>query len=489
MARKLRKDHSEDKQMTTEDARKLFSAVDRIAAFASADSGLPLRTTIKRRVISPDEVEKESRAKMAREHDSDWLANSELSMKKLGLLPRSFNLKEFLITINRKEIAGFYDDETKTISLVNTIPLQQQEAVMAHELTHALQDQNYDLHKWARLDDDKHSPQAIADGADELRAARRAVVEGQASIVFVDYLLARTGRNLQNTPGLIYRMEDPAVKAQQDSQMLHDAPMILREGGNFPYHDGLIFEGELLQAGGKQMAFAGAFANPPRTTHEVIQPKAYLEHEKLAPILLPDLRKMLADKYDVFDSGSVGELDVRALLWQFGPRTFAEDLSKSWQGGTYVTFKHKGANPSSTADVAVLYVSRWSTNQAAQRFVKFYTSAIARRYQTATPEQANACRADCAQSSVRFLTEEGQVTVQQWPDGTVVISESFDNDTTEMLNATVHEAGQKGMRAWSVTGPELGLRLYALPAFRRFQQFAGGRNPRVPGVRQSSMKT
>src|SRR5947209_661529 len=64
MARKLRKDHSEDKQMTTEDAKKLFSAVDRIAAFASEDSGLPLRTTIKRRVVSPDEVEKETRAKM-----------------------------------------------------------------------------------------------------------------------------------------------------------------------------------------------------------------------------------------------------------------------------------------------------------------------------------------------------------------------------------------------------------------------------------------
>src|SRR5262249_2704517 len=167
MARKLRKDHSEDKQMTAEDAKKLFNAVDRIAAFASEDSGFPLRTTIKRRVISPDEVEREARAKMAREHDSDRFASSELSMKKLGLLPRNFNLKEFLITINRKEIAGFYDDETKTISLVNTIPLEQQEAVMAHELTHALQDQNYDLHKWARLDDDKRSKEAMADGEDE----------------------------------------------------------------------------------------------------------------------------------------------------------------------------------------------------------------------------------------------------------------------------------------------------------------------------------
>ena len=475
IARKLRKDHSEEKQMTTEDAKKLFAAVDRIAEFASEDSGFPLRTTIKRRVVSPDEVEKEARAKMAHEDYSGHFANSELSMKKLGLLPRNFSLKEFLITVNRKEIAGFYDDETKIISLVNTIPMAQQEAVMAHELTHALQDQNYDLRKWARLngDDDKHSQETIADGADEIRAARRAVVEGQASVVFVDYLLARAGRSLQNTPGLIYRMEDPVVKATQDSQMLHDAPMILREGGNFPYREGLIFEGELLQAGGKKMAFADAFANPPRNTHEIIQPKKYIEHEKLTPILLPDLRKIVGEKYDVFDSGSIGELDLRALLWQFGTRTSAEELSKSWQGGSYVTFKHKGANASSTADVAVLYVSRWSSSQAAQRFVKFYTNTLAKRYQSANPEQAEACTQGCAQSSVEVNTEEGPVTIQQWPDNTVVISESFDKDTAAKLNVSVHEVAQKGTRAWVVPGSELGMRLYSLPAFRKFQDRLG----------------
>src|SRR5882724_9888325 len=66
MVRKLRKDHSEETRMTPEDAKKLFTAVDRISAFASEDSGFPLRTTIKRRVVSPEEVEKASRARMAR---------------------------------------------------------------------------------------------------------------------------------------------------------------------------------------------------------------------------------------------------------------------------------------------------------------------------------------------------------------------------------------------------------------------------------------
>ena len=224
----------------------------------------------------------------------------------------------------------------------------EQEAILAHELTHALQDQNYDLHKWARRDAKDESDDALHN-SDESSSARRAVVEGQATVVMMDYLLARTGRSLLNTPGLIYRMEDPLVKFSVDTQMVHDAPMILRESGAFPYRDGLIFEGELLQAGGKKMAFAGAFARPPQNTHEVIQPRAYLNHEKLPALPFPDARSMLQGDYEVFDSGSVGELDVRALLWQFGSRTLADDLSKTWQGGAYMAFRKKSATASTTA--------------------------------------------------------------------------------------------------------------------------------------------
>jgi len=269
-------------------------------------------------------------------------------------------------------------------------------------------------------------------------------------------------------------MEDPIVKAPADSQMLHDAPMILRAEGTFPYREGLIFEGELLQAGGKQMAFAGAFANPPRNTHEILHPKAYLEHEKVSPVVLPDVRILLAGKYEVFDSGSVGELDVKALLWQFGTRTFADDLSKSWQGGSYVTLKHEGATPSSTADLAFLYVSRWSSRQAAQRFVKFYASSLAKRYQSPTTEQVDSCTGnDCAASSTQVLTEEGEVTIRQWPDNTVVVSEGFDKDTAAKLNSAAHAAGQKGSRAWVAPESELGMRFYDLPAFRKLQQSVG----------------
>jgi len=469
VARRVRKDHSEETKITPDEAKKLFAAVDRLTTFASEDTGFPQHATVKRQLLGPDDIEKFARSKMSKDEYADRFARAELTMKKIGLLPRDFNLKEFLIKVQRKDIAAFYDDETKSISLVNTIPVGEQEAILAHELTHALQDQNYDLHKWARPDTKDENDESLRH-SDENSDARRAVVEGQATVVMMDYLLARTGRSLQNTPGLIYRMEDPLVKFSVDTQMVHDAPMILRESGAFPYRDGLIFEGELLQAGGKKMAFAGAFARPPQNTHEVIQPRAYLNHEKLPALPFPDARSMLQADYEVFDSGSVGELDVRALLWQFGSRTLADDLSKTWQGGAYMAFRKKSATASSTADLKMFYVSRWSSEQAAQRFTKFYVNAVAHRYHNAL-EVTVPCGAgpDCPVSSAQFTTEEGPVIVELWKNNTVVVSESFDKETAAKLSAATRAPGHK-TNAAAIPQDELGMRLYDVPAFRRFQE-------------------
>jgi phosphopantetheinyl transferase (holo-ACP synthase) len=484
LARKVRKDHTVEVQMSEEDAKDLFRSVDKIVAFASEDSGFPKRSTVKRRLVSSAEVEKYTRDQQAKEEYAQRFARSEMTMKKFGLLPREFNLREFVVKANGKEIAAYYDDETKTISLLNWIPKDRQAPILAHELTHALQDQNYDLKAWMKAGQGTSQPgekpgdkkDSEPDVDDDSAGARRAVVEGQAQVVFVDYMLAPMGRTLQNTPGLIYQMEEPAVKAVADSQLLHDAPMILREMGTFPYREGLIFEGELLEKGGKQMAFAGVFARPPRNTHEVLQPIAYINGEKLAATRIPDVQQILNDKYAVYDSGGIGELDVRALLKTYGNRKEADNLAAAWQGGAYVAFRRTAKTATdalTTADLALLYVSRWKSSPSAERFAHVYATAIAQRYKNATPQPAASCvGAKCPVSAVQILTEEGPVIVEQWADNTVVVSESFDQITAGKLVDAVRERNAE-VRADNLGHDELGLRLYHLPGFSAFQAQIG----------------
>ena len=482
LARKVRKDHTAEVQMSDADAKELFKSVDKIVAFASEDSGFPKRSPVKRRLVSSAEVEKYTRDQQAKEEYAQRLTRSEMTMKKFGLLPREFNLREFVAKASGKEIAAYYDDESKTISMLNWIPLERQAPILAHELTHALQDQNYDLTNWLKAgrgaSQSAGKKDSESEGDDDSSAARRAVVEGQAQIVFVDYILAPLGRTLQNTPGLIYQMEEPAVKAVADSQLLHDAPMILREMGTFPYREGLIFEGELLEKGGKQMAFSGVFARPPHNTHEVLQPTAYINREKPASIRIPDLQQILSDKYAVYDSGGIGELDVRALLKTYGNRKEADNLAATWQGGVYVAFRRTAkpaADMPTTADLALLYVSRWKSPASAERFAHVYAGAIAQRYQNATPQPAASCAGSkCPVSAVQILTEEGPVIVEQWADNTVLVSESFDQITAGKLVDAVRE-GNAEVQADNLGHGELSSRLYDLPEFSAFQAQIGER--------------
>jgi hypothetical protein len=477
-ARKVRKDTTNEVKMTDADTKKLFESVDRIFAFAAEDTGMPKRAVVKRQLVSKADVEKYAKGRLAKEEFTLRFAQEELSMKKLGFLPREFNLKEFLVKSTGQEVAGYYDDETKTISMLNWVPPDRQEPILAHELTHALQDQNYNLAKWMKAAPQAADDEAKGGAVDDSALARKAVVEGQAMVVYIDYLLKPLGRSLEDTPGLIYQMEDPMVKGATDSQLMHDAPMIMREMGTFSYTGGLIFEGELLHKGGKKMAFAGAFARPPRSSHEVLQPETYLRGEKLAPVRIPDMREVLNDQYEVYDSGGIGEIDVRALMRQYGEkRRVADEVSSAWQGGAYVTFHRKdkvvAEATAGTADLALLYISRWKTPQAAEQFAQFYADAVPDRYGSAKAEALPACaQTKCPVSMAKIMTEEGPVIVEHWTDNSVLVTESFDPATAAKLGAALRDAAG-AVHADDLPQEEIGLRLLEIPAFQAFVRQIG----------------
>jgi len=248
--------------------------------------------------------------------------------------------------------------------------------------------------------------------------------------------------------------------------------MVLREAGSFPYRDGLFFEADILQKRGQHAAFQGVFAQPPRNTHEVFDSNAYLEHAKLTPVTIPDVRSVVASNFEVFDSGSFGELDVRALLKQFGDKHGAEDFAPAWQGGSYVAFR-KTQTPASadlkTSDVALLYVSRWKTSAAAEHFARFYATSVAKRYTGAMAQAVPACSvAPCPVGAALVTTEEGPVIVEEWPDNTVIVSESFDAVTEAKLSNAIRTTALD-RHAENIPQEELSMRLYDLPAFRNWQ--------------------
>ena len=191
---------------------------------------------------------------------------------------------------------------------------------------------------------------------------------------------------------------------------------------------------------------------------------------------IPDVRSVLSGNYDVFDFGSFGELDVRALLKQFGDKHGATDFAPAWQGGSYVAFR-KAQVPKDadikTSDVALLYVSHWKTAAAAEHFARFYATSVAKRYSNALVQDVPKCSASpCPVGAALVSTEEGPVIVEEWPDNTVIISESFDSATAAKLSSAIRTAPAE-RRAENLPQEELSLRLYDLPAFREWQERVG----------------
>src|SRR5580704_14789394 len=182
---------SQEQKISAKEAEELFHDVDDILRFASKDTGLPIKKEVKRRLTSRDQVVEYLEKSMAEDKDAQRLRRSELVLKKFGLLPRDFDLQSFLVALLREQVAGYYDMKTKTVNLLDWLDAEQQRPVLAHELTHALQDQSFDLEKWLKDTDinDEKEPTAADIEEDEVSEARQAVVEGQAMVTLVDYML------------------------------------------------------------------------------------------------------------------------------------------------------------------------------------------------------------------------------------------------------------------------------------------------------------
>ncbi len=428
--------------ITPEQARQLFSSVDAVLQFDSKETGLPVLQPVKRRLVTRDEVEQYLMRQLHNDRDAKRLQRSELVLKKFGLLDRDFELKPFLIQLLREQIAGYYDDKTKTVNLLDWIPPDEQKPVLAHELTHALQDQHIHLEKWDRDTDLSIAKNVRQDNehiaTDEEDTVRDAVVEGQAMAVFVNYILAPSGKNLLTAPQLADKMNQ-AMGDTGDSPTLANAPLLLQQSLIFPYIDGLDFVRAVWTAKGKQAAFAGMLDHPPSSTYEIMTPSVYLHHGPVPQLRMPDIHPLIDPQYRPYDIGVMGEFDVQVMAELFGGHAAADALAPAWRGGIYYTAQTKAATTAnarnSTASLALLYLSRWTTPQAALAFANLYALEIPRKYDHAVIEPANDTDTDTSDTPIAtriWNTSEGPVLVAV-SGKTVFISESFPIDLARKL--------------------------------------------------------
>ena len=429
-----------EKIISPQEAKELFHSVDELLKFASDDTGLPIKHEVKRKLADRKEVESYLEKGMRDDKDAKRLERSSEVLKKFGLIPRDFQLGPFLVAMLKEQVAGYYDPKKKTVNILNWVDPEQQKPVLAHELTHALQDQSFNMEKWmeaAETEGDKKNDPTPADiDNDEESSAREAVVEGQAMVVMLDYTLAPTGKTLLDMPQVGEALKQGMLD-EPDSPTFHSAPIFLKEELTFPYRYGLDFTLALEKAAGKELAYSGAFKDPPNTTREIMEPDTYLSREKLEPLRRIDFKKDF-DKYDTFDIGAIGEFDVNVLVEQYANKDEAEAIYPAWRGGYYFAGRTKGTK---SGPLGMLYISRWASPEEAAQFAAIYAQSLAKRYKTKDPLDNDGKVAKDAPPAESWrtlrgrhswMTEEGAVVIDVRSDE-VLVSESLDDDTTKRV--------------------------------------------------------
>ncbi len=452
-----------DTHMTKDQAAALFRSVDEILVFVSKDTHLPSTHPVKRKLLTRDEVKRELAKKMNDDEGTKRLERSELVLKKFGLLDRDFQLRPFLLNLLTEQVAAYYEPKTRTVNLMDWVSPDEQRPVLAHELTHAVQDDHVHLEKWGNPEPENISKNVADDNKhialDEASTAREAVTEGQAMVAFVDYELKDSGKTLATAPELGDRVRSMSTDTT-DSPVLARAPLLLQESLLFPYSAGLGFEQALLTQRSVDAAFAGALDRPPTSSHEVMHPEDYIARRPVPLLTMPDIHPLLDKEWDPYDVGVMGELDVRILSELFGGQSIAGPVSVAWDGGIYYAAQRRAATAAQKAlpgSIGILYYSQWKNRDSARSFLKVYAEELPRKYDSLKRVELQ----DGDGDHQLYTTAEGDVWLSLEDKG-VFVSEGYDRATAKQLETLFRDAqGHGPLMTADVAVPrgELALRL------------------------------
>ena len=451
---------AEDRPASTERGKELLSEGDKLAdgkdtteavlryklAFEQLLPGirqLPFKTEVKRDVTARDDL----RAFLIQEIDEDQtpaeFKAGELGYKALGFIPAGMNWKDVMVKVYSEEIAAFYDPRTKTMHLIRENEVAQpkkrgfletllgkkggfdkdeNKTVIAHELTHALADQHYDLAKM----------QKAAKGDDDRALALSSLIEGEATMTMIgaqmddwdgDKLRAIPAADLDRAFSLMM-----PFMSLTSGAALREAPPILSESLIFPYLRGLVFCARLTNDGGWK-ALDDAYKNPPQSTEQILHPEKYRAQPD--PPTTVDLGKLEpGEGWAEAGRNVVGEMQLGVLLRRHG----GKPIAAGWDGDLYAVFE----GPEGKLGLA--WLTTWDTDDDARDFARQYT-----RFQT-TKLGEGVTSPDAFPDAIR-RPHAGSVYAVERRGRDVAVVEGFPSEATERLVEAAFRASKTELPA------------------------------------------
>ncbi|MBI4490631.1 MAG: hypothetical protein HY694_16220 [Deltaproteobacteria bacterium] len=333
--------------------------------------GLAFKTEVAVEVKNKDEMGRHLEADLAREYGDEKLQNIAVAYTKLGLFPEGVDLKRSLLDFYNAQVVAFYDPKAKKLVLPEDLgggmflaTLQfvvrrdiLGEMVLAHELTHALQDQHFLL-------EDRLGPSSNEDKT----LAFRSVVEGDATLSGFGYLfggidkksLAEVHRAIQGSIG-------------EARAALAGVPEAIVEELLFQYYGGVSFVSRLLDERG-WLGVNLLYSSPPLSTEQVLHPEKYLDQpDRPTHVDLKDLSPLFPSGWREIENNVLGELMVQVLFKQFHSEEEGKVVAHGWDGDRFVAFRRG-------EEVSFIWATVWDSSKDAEEFSEKYQEILSKKY-------------------------------------------------------------------------------------------------------------
>jgi hypothetical protein len=331
-------------------------------------------------VKSPDQAEAMMEADLMRDYTDNQLKVDAVAGVLTGLFPPGIDLKTASLKLLKSQVAGFYDPHGKEMVLVEggadvdiwnsaaQFMIQRDvvgEMLLAHELTHALQDQNFDLE--SSLDKAKDD--------DDRALALKSVAEGDATIAGFAYAVGRMDNSVADTlvDSLKNLPQALAAEAPGTPEGL-SVPLL------FQYSEGVRFVAEAYRRGG-WLGVDALYRNPPQSSHQILHPALYFDSPAPQPRIELAGYDRIMRGWKKADDDTYGELLLRVILERnLGKQSGEVGLASRWTADRMIILQQSGS-------VNVIWMLAFSDEQTAGHFAAVYQALLDRLLGASAPHR------------------------------------------------------------------------------------------------------
>jgi hypothetical protein len=346
-----------------------LQAADEVLQQMSVILHLPIKQQLKKSLRSKQEIRDYLIRQDKEDKDDAQKYADTKSLEAFGLIPKGFPLDSFMLDVLTDQVAGLYDPKAKEFYIADWIPADEQREVMSHELTHALEDQSFDVDPWIKA----------ARPNDDAELARDAVSEGTALAAMVDYALRDQKLSVRDLGDVTMLIRAGAIAEMNQDPKLSKAPGYIRDALLFPYLAGTSFSQQFLKAHTGWADLHLLFEHPPVSTQQLLHPDFYLKSVGPAKVSLPEWKGLVPADWKLLEENVMGEFGLNELLKQFLDPQRASALSPAWDGDRYAVFED-----AKTKETPLVFHLALETEDDTVRFFGQYSEALETKYKTRT---------------------------------------------------------------------------------------------------------